>query len=69
MIVYQMDLEDEKAFQYFLEPLEDKMPYIWQQALRKSLDQKTREKILREKKWTTFQKLIQYYLEIFRKLS
>lgn len=69
MTVYQMDLEDEKAFQYFLEPLEGKMSYMWQQFLRKSVDQKTKDKIFMEKKWTTFQKLIQYYLELFKELD
>ena len=69
MIVYQMDLEDEKAFQYFLEPLEAKMPYIWQQSLRNSLDQKIRDRLFMEKKWHTFQKLIEYYLELFKDLD
>ncbi len=69
MTVYQMDLEDEKAFQYFLEPLEGKMSYMWQQLVRKSEDQKTKDKIFMEKKWTTFHELIQYYLELFKELD
>jgi hypothetical protein len=67
--LYQMDLEDEKAFQYFLQPLEANLAYLWQHVLRKSSNQKNREKMFIEKKWTTFQGLILYYLELFQSLE
>jgi len=49
--LYQMDLTEEKAFQYCLEPLEEAM------ALSESMDKKERL----YKRWSYFQKLLNHY--------
>lgn len=66
LTLYGMDLREEMAYQYFLEPLEELItPRLRQEASCSLSEQRyAREVVVLQKKWEHFQKLLEYYLAL-----